>query len=207
MKSLTRSGITATELLVLTVLGALVVAMVLPAIQKARAPIPARSASITCVPSASARRITPRPTTKCYRATPVQPRREVGTRNSCPTSARRNSPSSTRWLATGGDAAEDGNRTVAGVRVPAFVCPAAPHPDRWVLTRDPDDETKSFRASPTDYVGSAGASYENNDPKSLHPGAMHTRTVDRRFALPTSPTANRKRFSLSKWPTNRISGR
>jgi hypothetical protein len=74
-----------------------------------------------------------------------------------------------------------GNRDVARTRDAAFVCPAAPHPDRWVLTQDPDDPAKSFRAAPTDYVGSAGAYYENSDQANLHPGAMHHRKITRRI--------------------------
>ncbi|MBY0456262.1 MAG: DUF1559 domain-containing protein, partial [Gemmataceae bacterium] len=83
------------------------------------------------------------------------------------------------WWADG----KDGNRAVAATRVPAFVCPAAPNPDRWVLTQDPDNNDKSFKAAPTDYVGSAGAYYQDNDPNNLHPGAMHHRTITRRIHL------------------------
>ncbi|MDY3563342.1 DUF1559 domain-containing protein [Gemmata sp. JC673] len=74
-----------------------------------------------------------------------------------------------------------GNRDAAATRVPAFLCPAAPHPDRWVLTQDPDDAARSFKAAPTDYVGSAGAYYQNNDQNNLHPGAMHHRKITRRI--------------------------
>lgn len=77
------------------------------------------------------------------------------------------------------EAGPDGNREFAATRVAAFVCPAAPNPDRWVLTQDPDGPARSFRAAPTDYVGSAGVYYQNNDPSSLHPGAMHHRQIAR----------------------------
>jgi prepilin-type processing-associated H-X9-DG protein len=79
------------------------------------------------------------------------------------------------------EAGPNGNRDVAQARVAAFVCPATPSPDRWVLTQDPDDLTKSFRAAPTDYVGSAGAYYQNNDQDNLFPGAMHHRKITRRI--------------------------
>jgi prepilin-type processing-associated H-X9-DG protein len=83
--------------------------------------------------------------------------------------------------APGRDWAEGDNRAVAAARVPVFVCPAAPHPDRWVLTQNPDDGASPFKAAPTDYVGSAGAYLNSNAQANLHPGAMHTRTVTRRL--------------------------
>jgi prepilin-type processing-associated H-X9-DG protein len=70
------------------------------------------------------------------------------------------------------------NRTVGATPVSVFQCPASPKLDRTVLTTDPDGG-KEFRTAPTDYVGSAGAYYQTNDPKNLHPGAMHFRTVPR----------------------------
>jgi prepilin-type processing-associated H-X9-DG protein len=76
------------------------------------------------------------------------------------------------------------NRTVAASRVDTFICPASPHPDRRVLTMDPETEGQSFLAGPTDYVGSAGAYYQDNQQSSLHPGAMHHRTLTRRLRLP-----------------------
>lgn len=78
---------------------------------------------------------------------------------------------------------EQGNRAVVRQRVTTFLCPGAPHSQRWVLTRDPDQEGSSFQAAPTDYVGSAGAYYENNQPESLHPGAMHHRKIPQRVRL------------------------
>ncbi|VTR92388.1 Uncharacterized protein OS=Planctomyces limnophilus (strain ATCC 43296 / DSM 3776 / IFAM 1008 / 290) GN=Plim_0027 PE=4 SV=1: SBP_bac_10 [Gemmata massiliana] len=181
MKTSPRRGATAIELLVLGTLATFAIGLTVPAIQKARA--------------ASAR-------TKC-----ADNLRLLGTgsreyaaanddmlpRNSGPTPAGSWNTQILPFIGekelaqkyTDGrdwwDAGENGNRTVAQGRVAAFVCPAAPNPDRWVLTRDPDNESKSFRAAPTDYVGAAGAYYENNDQKNLHPGAMHTRTVTRRL--------------------------
>lgn len=73
------------------------------------------------------------------------------------------------------------NRAVAATRIATFQCPAAPHPDRQVLTNDPDAEGKSFIAAPTDYVGSAGAYYQDNQQKNLHAGAMHHRTLVKRL--------------------------
>jgi len=83
------------------------------------------------------------------------------------------------WWETG----KGSNRTVAETRVALFVCPAAPNGERSVLTQDPNEPGKSFRAAPTDYVGSAGAYYENNDQKNLHPGAMHHRQITRRIRV------------------------
>ncbi len=73
------------------------------------------------------------------------------------------------------------NRGVAGTRVATFECPASPRPGRQVLTIDPEAERKSFAAAPTDYVGSAGAYYGDNQQNHLHPGAMHHRTLDKRL--------------------------
>jgi prepilin-type processing-associated H-X9-DG protein len=73
------------------------------------------------------------------------------------------------------------NRTVAGTRVAVFACPASPHPDRRVLTTDPEAEGKSFTAAPTDYVGSAGAYYQDTQQANLYPGAMHHRTLVKRL--------------------------
>lgn len=76
------------------------------------------------------------------------------------------------------------NRAVVGARVPTFQCPSAPHPERFVLTTDPDSDGQSFQAAPTDYVGSAAAYYQDNQPHNLHPGAMHHRTLTKRLRLP-----------------------
>jgi prepilin-type processing-associated H-X9-DG protein len=76
------------------------------------------------------------------------------------------------------------NRAVAAHRIETFVCPAAPRPDRLVLTMDPETEGQSFLAAPTDYVGSAGAYYQDNQQSNLHAGAMHHRTLTRRLRLP-----------------------
>jgi prepilin-type processing-associated H-X9-DG protein len=73
------------------------------------------------------------------------------------------------------------NRTVAATRVAAFECPASPRPGRRVLTMDPESEGKSFSAAPTDYVGSVAAYYGDTQPGSLHPGAMHHRTLVKRL--------------------------
>lgn len=76
------------------------------------------------------------------------------------------------------------NRTVVGTRIETFQCPAAPHPERRVLTMDPENDGQSFLAAPTDYVGSAGAYYQDNQQKNLHPGAMHHRTLVKRLRVP-----------------------
>ncbi|WP_010585068.1 DUF1559 family PulG-like putative transporter [Schlesneria paludicola] len=76
------------------------------------------------------------------------------------------------------------NRAVVSARVETFLCPAAPHPDRQVLTMDPETEGQSFLAGATDYVGSAGAYYQDNQQHNLHPGAMHHRTLVKRLRIP-----------------------
>ena len=76
------------------------------------------------------------------------------------------------------------NRAVAGTRIRIFQCPAAPNPNRLVLTNDPESDGKSFLAAPTDYVGSAAAYYQDNLPKNLHPGAMNHRTLIKRLRVP-----------------------
>lgn len=68
------------------------------------------------------------------------------------------------------DDADSTNRAAGQNRVAAFLCPAAPHGDRWVYLKDPDDAT--FRAAPTDYVAVAGAYLHGNDQENLHRGAM-----------------------------------
>jgi prepilin-type processing-associated H-X9-DG protein len=90
--------------------------------------------------------------------------------------ARQYTPGRDWW-----EAGTSGNREVAQARVAVFLCPATPSPDRWVLTRDPDEPARNFRAAPTDYVGSAGAYYQNNDESNLVPGAMHHRKITRRI--------------------------
>ncbi|MGL6073432.1 MAG: DUF1559 domain-containing protein [Fimbriiglobus sp.] len=90
--------------------------------------------------------------------------------------SRRYTPGKDWW-----EPGPDGNRDVAKERVATFICPEAPSPNRWVLTQDPDQPGKSFPAAPTDYVGSAGAYYQNNDQNNLHPGAMHHRKITRRI--------------------------
>lgn len=92
--------------------------------------------------------------------------------------AKRYVPGSDWW-----EAGQNGNRTCAENRIAAFVCPATPHPNRWILTQDPDDPKRSFRAAPSDYVGSAGAYYENNDQSNLYPGAMHHRKITHRIRI------------------------
>jgi prepilin-type processing-associated H-X9-DG protein len=81
-------------------------------------------------------------------------------------------------------AIDSSNRSVAGTRITTFQCPATPDPDRRVLTNDPETEGKSFHVAPTDYVGSAGAYYQDNQQKNLHSGAMHHRTLVKRLRLP-----------------------
>jgi prepilin-type processing-associated H-X9-DG protein len=90
--------------------------------------------------------------------------------------AKRYTPGKDWW-----DAGANGNREVAQTRIATFLCPEAPSPERWVLTQDPDNPAKSFKAAPTDYVGSAGAYFQNNDQNNLYPGAMHHRKITRRI--------------------------
>ncbi|MEZ6141208.1 MAG: DUF1559 domain-containing protein [Zavarzinella sp.] len=85
------------------------------------------------------------------------------------------------------DNAASNNRNLASKQVATFLCPAAPHPKRLVLTKDPNSPEKSFPTAATDYVGSAGAYYENNDPDSLHVGAMHHRKVNQRIRIADIP--------------------
>lgn len=72
------------------------------------------------------------------------------------------------------------NRTVATKHIAVFQCPASPKADRTVLTAGQDGGV-DFAVAPTDYVGSAGAYYLNNDQKNLHPGAMHHRKITQRI--------------------------
>ncbi len=93
--------------------------------------------------------------------------------------AREYNPGHEWWAGTNSP-----NRAVVGTRVSTFQCPSAPHPDRFVLTNDPDSEGQSFNAAPTDYVGSAAAYYQDNQPHNLFPGAMHHRTLTKRLRMP-----------------------
>jgi len=93
--------------------------------------------------------------------------------------AREYNPGHDWWAA-----ASSPNRGVARTRAEVFQCPAAPRPDRLVLTMDPENDGQSFAAAPTDYVGSAGAYYGDNQQKNLHPGAMHHRTLVKRLRTP-----------------------
>lgn len=178
MKSFTRRGASAIELLVLAAVGALAAGVALPAIQKARA----ADARAKCTDNlrllgAAARDYATANDDTLPRNTGPAP---AGSWNTQLLPFIGEEKLAKKY-ADGRDWWAGDNRAVAEARVAGFVCPAAPNPDRWVLTRDPDDETKSFRSAPTDYVGSAGAYYENNDQKNLHPGAMHSRTVTRRL--------------------------
>lgn len=92
--------------------------------------------------------------------------------------AREYNPGHDWWTGTNSP-----NRAVVVTRIPTFQCPTAPHPDRFVLTTDPDADGKNFNAAPTDYVGSAGAYYQDNQPTNLHPGAMHHRTLTKRLRV------------------------
>ena len=76
------------------------------------------------------------------------------------------------------------NRGVSSTRIETYLCPSTPHPDRKVLTMDPETEGQAFLAAATDYVGSAGAYYQDNQQKNLHPGAMHHRTLVKRLRIP-----------------------
>lgn len=62
------------------------------------------------------------------------------------------------------------NRKVGEQRIKTFLCPAAPHGDRWVQLSDPDGN--EFRAAPTDYVASAGAYHHDNAVEKLYRGAL-----------------------------------
>lgn len=95
--------------------------------------------------------------------------------------AQRYNPAHDWWA---GMESNSPNREVAATAVAEFQCPAAPRPNRQVKTEDPEAEGKSFLAGSTDYVGSAGAYYEDNQQKNLHPGAMHHRTLVRRLRIP-----------------------
>lgn len=181
MNPSTRYGLAAVDLLVAAALGTVVTATVLPAVQKVRS----TAARVKCadnlrVIGAGARGFAeanhdqlPRDSVSVPRAswnTEILP--FIGEERL----AKLYAPGRDWW-----DAAPNGNRAAAQTRVATFVCPAAPHPGRWVLTTDPDDATESFRAAPTDYVGSAGAYYASNDQGNLHPGAMHHRKVTQRI--------------------------
>ena len=72
------------------------------------------------------------------------------------------------------------NRGVAATPLSVFQCPANATRGRMVTTMDPDGG-KEFEAAPTDYVGSAGAYYRNNQQENLFPGAMHHRQITARI--------------------------
>lgn len=74
------------------------------------------------------------------------------------------------------------NRKAVTTCVPLFQCPGTPRKYRTVLTADPETGA-NFTAAPTDYVGSAGAYYQNNDQANLYPGAMHHRKITHRIRL------------------------
>lgn len=183
MKPIPRRGFAAIDLLAAAALGAAVAGLALPAVQKLRAAAArARCADNLRLIGAGAkgfadandgvlpRNRVARPTASWN--TEILPFIGEGKL------AKQYAPGRDWW-----EAGSDGNRGVAETRVPAFICPAAPHPDRWVLTRDPGNPAKSFRAAPTDYVGSAGAYYESTNQNNLHPGAMHHRKITRRVRL------------------------
>lgn len=62
------------------------------------------------------------------------------------------------------------NRLVTEIRVPMFVCPTGPHPNRWLYMEDYEGDL--FQMAPTDYVASSGIYYMNNVPENLYRGAM-----------------------------------
>lgn len=62
------------------------------------------------------------------------------------------------------------NRLVAEVRIPTFLCPAAPNPSRWIYSEDAEGDL--LQSAPTDYVASAGIYYQNNVEENLYRGAM-----------------------------------
>ncbi len=68
------------------------------------------------------------------------------------------------------DATASNNRLIGEIRVPAFTCPAAANPDRWVTYID--NASNVFQQAPTDYVASSGIYYLNNVPENLYRGAM-----------------------------------
>jgi prepilin-type processing-associated H-X9-DG protein len=71
------------------------------------------------------------------------------------------------------DAVNSANQQAAATRIPAFVCPAAPDPNRVVRTRD--GAGKGFAAAVTDYCGVPAIYHNNNQPGNLLPGAMNHR--------------------------------
>lgn len=62
------------------------------------------------------------------------------------------------------------NRLVGEIRVPAYGCPAAANPNRWVTYIDAEGDV--FQQAPTDYVASSGIYYMNNVEENLYRGAM-----------------------------------
>ena len=116
--------------------------------------------------------------------------------------AREYNPGHDWWTGTNSP-----NRAVAGTRIPTIQCPAAPHPDRFVLTTDSDADGKSFNAAPTDYVGSAGAYYQDNHSRTCIPVRCTIALWSNGSECRTSSTALRTRCSLSRWPTNPIPGK
>lgn len=62
------------------------------------------------------------------------------------------------------------NRAIGELRIAEFLCPAAPHGDRWIQLKS--DQGEFFRAAPSDFVASAGAYLHTNDAAHLYRGAF-----------------------------------
>jgi len=175
-----RNGFALGELVVLLALAGAAGALVVPAVQKARAAdARARCAENLRLIGTGAKGYADAHTGTLPRDSTGQPRHGWNT-EVLPFIGEE---ALAKKCALGSDWFAEGNRAFAQTRVAAFVCPAAPHPDRTVLTQHPDDATKNFRAAPTDYVGSAGAYYETTDQHNLHPGAMHHRKITERIRV------------------------
>ncbi|QJW93735.1 DUF1559 family PulG-like putative transporter [Frigoriglobus tundricola] len=71
------------------------------------------------------------------------------------------------------DAKDSTNQKAAAARVPEFVCPGAPNPERTVRTKDAAGT--EFAAGVTDYCGVPAAYSNDTQPSNLHAGAMNYR--------------------------------
>lgn len=71
------------------------------------------------------------------------------------------------------DAKDSANQKAASARIPEFVCPGAPSPERTVRTKD--GAGNEFAAGVTDYCGVPAAYSNDNNQMNLHAGAMNYR--------------------------------
>ena len=71
------------------------------------------------------------------------------------------------------NAKDSTNQKAAAARIPEFICPGAPSPERTVRTKD--GAGTEFAAGVTDYCGVPAAYSNDNQQSNLHAGAMNYR--------------------------------